>query len=442
MMSELAVPAIPSTEPVPAIPSTEQEQTSIVLQPEEFIYDEEHKLGRANGNTYIRRPPIENVHDGQIMVRLKQRRFIIIDYGYVPKPGDYDIANTNPHISIPKGAGEKLCATKDCPRVGVPVLLYDSEPNEVMSLYVRGGLCFSCQRTMNEKRRTKRKKKEEDSSGGITVGEVRCVKGGRYKINNEVVQLEGDGIIINGAVAGTRSRGDGYQHPEIGEDLLQITSELSQDASALVKNSSGAVTKSSLAGANNLYQKALDSASKVTYLLTQWKASYDEQIASGALTAPGSSPPAPTPDKAVAAPGTNGGAYHWTPAMPPAPVATTATGMMPPGMMPPAMMNPAMTNPAMMNPGMMNPGMMNQVNPAMMNPGMMPPGMMNPAMMNPAMMNPAMMNPAMMNPAAGMAGVPTMAHMPHQPMVPMMNGNSNISQAPAEKDNKQQQYEV
>ena len=402
MMSELAVPAIPSTE-----------QTSILLQPEEFIYDEEHKLGRANGNTYIRRPPIENVHDGQIMVRLKQRRFIIIDYGYVPKPGDYDIANTNPHISIPDGAGEKRCATKGCPRVGVPVLLYDSEPNEIMSLYIRGGLCFSCQRTMNEKRRTKRKKKEEDSCGDITVGEVRCSKG-RFKINNEVVQLSSDAIIINGAVAGTRSRGDGYQHPEIGEDLLQIMSELSQDASALVKNSSGTDTKSSLAGANNLYQKAFLSASKVTYLLTQWKASYDEQIASGALTAPGSSPPAPAPapapDKAVAAPisnSTNGGAYHWTPAMPPAP------GMAP------AMMNPAMMNPAMMNPAMMNP-----------------------AMMNPAMMNPAMMNPAMMNPAAGMAGVPTIAHMPHQPMVPMMNGNNNISQAPAEKDNKQQQYEV
>ena len=397
-MSELAVPTIPSTE-----------QTSILLQPEEFIYDEEHKLGRANGNTYIRRPPIENVHDGQIMVRLKQRRFIIIDYGYVPKPEDYDIAKTSPHISIPDGAGVKRCATKDCPRVGVPVLLYDSEPNEIMSLYIRGGLCFSCQRTMNEKRRTKRKKKEEDSCGDITVGEVRCSKG-RFKINNEVVQLSSDAIIINGAVAGTRSRGDGYQHPEIGEDLLQIMSELSQDASALVKNSSGTDTKSSLAGANNLYQKAFLSASKVTYLLTQWKASYDEQIASGALTAPGSSPPAPAPapDKAVAAPisnSTNGGAYHWTPAMPPAPA-------------------------------MMNPAMMNHVNPAMMNPAMM-----NPAMMNPAMMN--HVNPAMMNPAAGMAGVPTIAHMPHQPMVPMMNGNNNKnSQAPAEKDNKQQQYEV
>ena len=373
MMSELAVPAIPSTE-----------QTSILLQPEEFIYDEEHKLGRANGNTYTRRPAIENVHDGQIMVRLKQRRFIIIDYGYVPKPGDYDIANTNPHISILDGAGEKRCATKGCPRVGVPVLLYDSEPNEIMSLYIRGGLCFSCQRTMNEKRRTKRKKKEDHECGDITVGEVRCSKG-RFKINNEVVHLSSDAIIINGAVAGTRSRGDGYQHPEIGEDLLQIMSDLSQDASALVKNSSGTDTKSSLAGANNLYQKAFLSASKVTYLLTQWKASYDEQIASGALTAPGSLPPAPAPDKAVAAPisnSTNGGAYHWTPAMPPAPGMTPA-----------------------------------------------------PAMMN----HPAMMNPAMMNPAAGMAGVPTM---PHQPMVPMMNGNSNISQAPAENENKQQQYQV
>ena len=97
-------------------------QTSILLYPDEFAYDEEKRLGRANGNTYQRRPGMDNVHDGQIMVRLKKKRYIIIDYGYIPKPEDYTISNSSPHISIPEGAGQQQCATKDCQRVGVPVM--------------------------------------------------------------------------------------------------------------------------------------------------------------------------------------------------------------------------------------------------------------------------------------------------------------------------------
>jgi hypothetical protein len=272
-------------------------QTSIILDPSEFADDEEKKLGRANGNTYQRRPGIENVHDGQIMVRLKKKRFIIIDYGYVPKPDDYAISNATPHISIPEGAGQQRCATKDCPRVGVPVMLYDSEPSEAMSLYLRGGLCFSCQRAVNEKRRTKRKRRPED---GLPFGEVNLGGGGgdmrsigsggsRFKVNNEVVELNSDAIIINGAVAGTRSRGPGYQYPEIGSDLLQIMSELSQDTMALVTNSATAGL-SSPAASNILYQKTFLSASKATYLLTQWKASYDEH-AYGTAAAAGAVPP-------------------------------------------------------------------------------------------------------------------------------------------------------
>lgn len=276
-----------------APPQAPLQQTSIVLQPEEFAYDEEHNLGRANGNTYQRRPGVDNVHDGQIMVRLKKKRFIIIDYGYVPKPEDYAISDTTPHITIPEGAGQQRCATKNCPRVGVPVLLYDSEPSEAMSLYIRGGLCFCCQRAVNEKRRTKRKTRSEDfnNGGGIPFGEVRLgssgdmrsigSSGSRFKVNNDVVELNSDAIIINGAVAGTRSRGPGYQHAEIGPDLRQIVSELSEETMSLVSNSD----TSSPATANALYQKAFLSASKVTYLLTQWKASYDEHAYATAAAA-------------------------------------------------------------------------------------------------------------------------------------------------------------
>lgn len=308
-------------------------QTSILLHPDEFAYDEEKNLGRANGNTYQRIPGIENVHDGQIMVRLKKKRYIIIDYGYIPKPEDYAISNASPHISIPEGAGQHRCATKDCPRVGVPVMLYDSEPSEAMSLYLRGGLCFSCQRAVNEKRRTKRKRKPEE---GLPFADVNLGASGssgssasRFKINDEVVDLSSDAIIINGAVAGTRSRGPGYQHPEIGADLVQIMSELQKDTISLVSNLS-TVGFSSPSATNILYQKAFLSASRATYLLTQWKASYDEHSYATAAAAsniplpsippPGSSYPfdPSAVDHAVAATeaalapnnNTSGGAQH------------------------------------------------------------------------------------------------------------------------------------
>ncbi len=319
--------------------ATAPAQTSILLHPDEFAYDEEKRLGRANGNTYQRRPGIENVHDGQIMVRLKKKRYIIIDYGYIPKPEDYAISNASSHISIPEGAGQQRCATKDCPRIGVPVMLYDSEPSEAMSLYLRGGLCFSCQRAVNEKRRTKRKRKPEEglpfgevNLGGGGSGDLRSLgsSGSRFKVNNEVVELNSDAIIINGAVAGTRSRGPGYQHPEIGVDLVQIMADLQKDTISLVSNTHlNTVGFSAPAATNMLYQKAFLSASRVTYLLTQWKASHDEHSYAAAAAAANAAPAVPPPgngypydpsavDHAVAATeaalasnnNTNGGAQH------------------------------------------------------------------------------------------------------------------------------------
>ena len=40
----------------------------------------ESKLGKANGNVFQLRPAEEMTHDGVIMVRLKKKRFIVIDY--------------------------------------------------------------------------------------------------------------------------------------------------------------------------------------------------------------------------------------------------------------------------------------------------------------------------------------------------------------------------
>lgn len=259
---------------------------SVYIRPEEYAQDVESRLGRANGNTYQRKPGVDNVHDGQIMVRLKKKRFIILDYGYAPSAHDYEIAKSSPHITIPNGAGRSKCATKGCPRIGVPVLMHDSEPDEPMSLYLRGGLCFSCQRNLNEKRRTQRKRKAD----GHPVGEVRI--GGdvpsvgsasgncsRYRYNDQIVDLNPDAVVINGPVDGTRTRGPDYRCPEIGSDLIRIVSELSQETLSLIQHSSGvqAGMPPTVNSVDHSYQRAFLSASRATFLLTQWKASYDVQ---------------------------------------------------------------------------------------------------------------------------------------------------------------------
>jgi len=133
---------------------------SILIRPEEYVEDEIRRLGKSNGNHYVRKAGVDGVHNGQIMIRLKSKRYIIIDYGITPSEYDHELVQHHSHISIPPGAGQTLCKTVDCPRVGVPVLLYDSEPHEPMSLYMSGGLCFNCQRALNEKRRTLRNKRK------------------------------------------------------------------------------------------------------------------------------------------------------------------------------------------------------------------------------------------------------------------------------------------
>jgi len=262
-------------------------ERSIFLRLEEFAEDAETRLGRANGNTYQRRPGLENVHDGQLMVRLKKKRYIIIDYGYQPNSHDFEIAKTVPHIGIPNGAGQSICSTKECPRIGVPVLLYDSEPNEPMSLYLRGGMCFSCQRNLNEKRRTQRKRKSDapparEARMGGDGGEIPSMgpasgNASQYKYNNQVVELNPEAVVINGAVHGTRTRGPDYRCHEISSDLLRIISELSQETLSLMQHSSGATGVAPTADSvNYCYDQAFLSASRATFLLAQWKASWDE----------------------------------------------------------------------------------------------------------------------------------------------------------------------
>mmetsp|Transcript_24209 Transcript_24209/g.57270 ORF Transcript_24209/g.57270 Transcript_24209/m.57270 type:complete len:681 (+) Transcript_24209:580-2622(+) len=136
----------------------------VVLPLETFAEDLHMKLGRANGNIYHRTKGKDGVHDGQVMVRLKKKRFIVLDYSIKPNRSDLQASSMNPHIRCPKGAGRTRCSVSGCKKVGVPVLLYDSEPDETPSLYLRSGLCFTCQRNLNEKRRTQRKKSSDGPS--------------------------------------------------------------------------------------------------------------------------------------------------------------------------------------------------------------------------------------------------------------------------------------
>ena len=73
---------------------------------DEFAEDLDLRLGRANGNVYHRRPGSIGVHDGQIMVRLKKKRFIVIDYGVLPTAADASAAAVNPNVSCPPRGGE------------------------------------------------------------------------------------------------------------------------------------------------------------------------------------------------------------------------------------------------------------------------------------------------------------------------------------------------
>jgi len=177
----------------------------VLLPYEEFEDDLRLNLGTSNGAYYQRRtgsssPGNNENNDGQVMVRLQKKRFIIIDYSIVPNTHDFQQAvNSNHHIHIPDGAGVRCCVSNlnnfadlseqervllctgavsgrgnssdsesniRCKKIGIPIVLYDSNPNEVLlSRYVKSGLCFTCQVKKNERARklakTRKAKKKQ-----------------------------------------------------------------------------------------------------------------------------------------------------------------------------------------------------------------------------------------------------------------------------------------
>ncbi|KAL3908386.1 MAG: hypothetical protein SGARI_003085, partial [Bacillariaceae sp.] len=301
----------------------------VILPLEDFAEDLEQRLGRANGNIFVRREGVKDVHDGQVMVRLKKKRFIVIDYSIVPNKTDLRHSSNSPYIRCPEGAGKKKCTVSTCNKVGVPVLLYDSDPFEPQSLYLRSGLCFTCQRNLNEKRRTQRKKPAEKRAaaamdppqvqagvsmygaphmamgfpGAAGVPEaasgvlspyhqvLMAVTGGgskRIKLahTNEPLTLLPDAVILNGPPeAGCKTaRTHGFQ--EIGMDLesvskssLQLTQQLMHSvcSSDVLQHNQPPPTSEDI---SRLYDSAFSGLCKSLYLLTQWKESWD-----GAMTA-------------------------------------------------------------------------------------------------------------------------------------------------------------
>lgn len=194
--------------------TNEPTKSCVIVPHSEFSEDLELRLGRANGNVFHRKPGVEGVHDGQIMVRLKKKRYIIIDYGIVPTPSDLQAAAISEHVACPDGAGKAQCVNPSCSKVGVPVLLYDSEPMETASLYLRSGLCFICQRNLNEKRRTQRKRKSDIAP--LTFSDTSK----KVKVNGgDVIELTPDAIVINGPFQGVKRHSEGHIQQDIVIDL-------------------------------------------------------------------------------------------------------------------------------------------------------------------------------------------------------------------------------
>jgi len=255
-----AVPVSVETSIQVPVPSPPNGNNRVILPtPDEFAGDENLRLGRANGNVYQRKPGVETAHDGQIMVRLKKKRFIVIDYSVSPEEA--------PEGSVmPDGAGKQKCITPECTKVGIPILFFDSEPAEPASLYMRSGLCFTCQRILNEKRRTQRKRKSDDGVDGTPSTSKKKVK---FQ-NGEIIELAPDAVIVNGPVDDAKPHGEAYGFHEIGVDLQAVMTDAAADTDRLVTASEDITA---------LYDKAFGSVKKSLYLLSQWKASWDAAIA-------------------------------------------------------------------------------------------------------------------------------------------------------------------
>lgn len=157
-------------------------------------------------------------------------------------------------------------------------------------MFLRTGLCFLCQRNVNDQRRADRKRVGVNPEQPSEQPNLICCLGPkpkRFKIGKSPILLQQDAIIINGTVKGTtRRQGEGYGVEEIGNDLLSSVHDAYEDAARLIQSVSGdpqtmaaaavaALSDESPNDANALYAKTFQSLSKTLVLLSQWKSAYD-----------------------------------------------------------------------------------------------------------------------------------------------------------------------
>ena len=176
-------------------------------------------------------------------------------------------------------------------------MLFDSDPDQPLSLYLRSGLCFTCQRLLNEKRRTQRKRKSDVNQApahgmdgsGMHLGPPGSAEhyamesAKRFRLGGEILDLNPDAIIINGPLDDTKHHGPGYEYPEIGQDLQKITHEVSQETMQLANAVSVInINPQEHAQILALYERTFVSISKGIFLLSQWKSSWDTALANSA----------------------------------------------------------------------------------------------------------------------------------------------------------------
>jgi ferredoxin-like protein FixX len=252
----------------------------VTLDAADFERDAHQSLGNANGNIFVRKAGVSREHDGQVMVRLKKKRFIVLDYSLQPNEADMNATQSLAHVEIPSGAGKTVCTTKECVKVGVPVKLYDSNPDDSVSLYLRNGLCFECQRNINEKRRVDRKRKPE---GPTLLFSLTGPNQKKFKVNgsDNIIELKQDAIIINGSMKGVKTAAAGNSYQEIAmelQDLLRDSTLSAERMLATAETLTASPTTTSTGPDAELgaqYERAFVSMNKAIFLMAQWKVAFD-----------------------------------------------------------------------------------------------------------------------------------------------------------------------
>ncbi len=175
----------------------------------------------------------------------------------------------------------------------------DSHPEEPVSLYLRSGLCFTCQRLLNEKRRTQRKRKSDTNRTPNAAAAAAHADGNyangspqkRFRISGEILDLNPDAIIVNGPIEGTKHHGPGYEYTEIMPDIQKIATEATQETEHLAaavlsltsQNQPLLTNSQEHANIEAMYNKTFLSVSKAIFLLSQWKSSFDATIAAASV---------------------------------------------------------------------------------------------------------------------------------------------------------------